>query len=62
LSTLIEKIEQRLEKSNKCTFIRYGVNDFGNHLYDYENDKIIGRKVVIFNERVLYKDQMQENK
>eukprot|EP00253_Pinus_taeda_P008132 PITA_08132 len=28
-------------KSKKCTFIGYGVNDFGYHLYDYENHKII---------------------
>jgi hypothetical protein len=28
-------------KSNKCTFIRYGVNDFYYHLWDYENHKII---------------------
>ena len=40
-------------KSNKCTFIGYGVNDFGFgfHLYDYENHKIIRSGDVIFNER-----------
>merc|ERR1739838_757920 len=27
-------------KSKKCTFIGYGVNDFGYRLYDYENHKI----------------------
>ena len=36
------------EKSKKCTFIGYGVNDFGYLLYDY--------RVVIFNGKVLYKD------
>jgi hypothetical protein len=28
-------------KSKKCTFIGYGVNDFGYSLWDYENNKII---------------------
>src|SRR5271168_5267429 len=49
-------------KSNKCTFIGYGVNDFGYLLYDYENHKIIRSKDVIFNEKVLYKNQLQERK
>lgn len=38
------------EKSRKCTFIRYGVNDFGYHLWDFENHKIIRSRDVIFNE------------
>ena len=43
-------------KSNKCTFIGYGVDDFGYHLWDYENHKIIrSRDVVVFNEKVMYK-------
>ena len=50
------------EKSNKCTFIGYFVNDFGYWLYDYENNKIIRSRDAIFNEKVLYKDQMQEKK
>ena len=49
-------------KSKKCTFIGYGVNDFGYLFYDYEQHKIIRCKDVIFNEKVLYKDQMQEKK
>ena len=49
-------------KSNKCTFIGYGANNFGYHLYDYENHKIIRSRDVIFNEKVLYKNKMQENK
>ena len=48
-------------KSKKCTFIGYGVNDFGYRLYDYENQKIIRSRDVIFNEKVLYKNQLQEN-
>jgi len=43
-------------KSKKCTFIGYGVNDFGYRLYDYENHKIIRSRDVIFNEKVLYKN------
>jgi len=49
-------------KTKKCTFIGYGVNDFGYHFYDYEKHKMIKRRDVIFNERVLYKDQLQEKK
>ena len=49
-------------KSNKCTFIGYGANDFGYILYDYENQKIIRSRDVIFNEKVLYKNQLQEKK
>ena len=45
-------------KSKKCTFIGYGVNDFGYRLYDYENHKIIRSRDVIFNEKVLYKNQL----
>jgi hypothetical protein len=46
-------------KSKKCTFIGYDVNDFGYHLCDYENRKIIRSRDVIFNEKVMYKDQLQ---
>ena len=61
LSTLTKKIEQIL-RQNQCTFIGYGVNDFGYRLYDYENHKIIRSRDVIFNEKVLYKNQLQEKK
>ena len=44
------------ENSNKSTLIGYGVNDFGYHLYDYENHKIIRIRDVVFNEKVMYKD------
>jgi hypothetical protein len=47
-------------KYKKCTFIGYGVNDFGYRLWDYENKKIIRSRYVIFNEKVMYKDQLQE--
>jgi hypothetical protein len=47
------------EKSKKCTFIGYSVNDFGYHLWDYENHKIIRSIDVIFNEKFMYKDQLQ---
>ena len=43
-------------KSRKCTFIGYGVNEFGYRLWDFENHKIISRRDVIFNEQVMYKD------
>ena len=49
-------------KSKKCTFIGYGVNDFGYRLYDYENHKIIRSRDVIIIEKVLYKNQLQEKK
>ena len=49
-------------KSKKCTFIGYGANDFGYRFYDYENHKIIRSRDVIFNEKVLYKNQLQEKK
>jgi len=44
------------EKSKKCTFIGYGVNDFVYHLHDYENHKIIRSRDLIFNGKVLYKN------
>jgi hypothetical protein len=45
-------------KFKKCTFIGYNVNDFGYRLWDYENHKIIRSRDVIFNEKVMYKDQL----
>jgi hypothetical protein len=49
-------------ESKKCTFIGYGVNDFGYRLYDYKNHKIIESRDVVFNEKVVYKDQLQRKK
>ena len=45
-------------KSKKCTFIGYGVNDFGYHFWDYENQKIIRSRYVVFDEKFMYKDQL----
>ena len=45
-------------KSKKCTFIGYGVDDFGYRLWDLKNRKIIWSRDVVFNEKVMYKDQL----
>ena len=45
-------------KSKKCTFIGYGVDDFGYRLWDYENHKIIRTRDVLFNKNVKYKYQL----
>jgi hypothetical protein len=50
------------EKYKKCTFIEYSVDDFVYRLWDYENNKIIRSRDVIFNEKVMYKDQLQGKK
>ena len=44
-------------KSKKWTFIGYGENEFGYHLWDNENQKTIHSRDVIFNEIVMYKDR-----
>ena len=49
-------------KSKKCTFIRYGVDDFGYRLWDYENHKIIRSRDIVFNEIVMYTYQFHGNK
>ena len=49
-------------KSKKCSFIGYGVDDFGYCLWDYENHKIVISIDVVFNEKVMYKDQLQGKK
>ena len=49
-------------KSKKCTFMRYIVNDFGYHLWEYENHKIIRSIYLVFNEKVMYKDKLQGKK
>ena len=38
------------------------MDDFGYWLWDFENQKIIRSRDVIFNEKVMYKKQMQEKK
>ena len=50
-----ENVTKLEEKSKKCTFIGYGVNDFGYRLYDYEKNKIIRSRDLVFNEKVMYK-------
>ena len=41
-------------KSKKCIFVGYGIDEFGYRLTDFQND-------VIFNEKVLYKDLLQQH-
>ena len=53
------KLEAKLKK---CTFIGYGVDDFGYRLWDLKNLKIIRSRDVVFNEKVMYKDQLQGKK
>ena len=48
-------------KSKKCIFVRYGINEFGYRLWDFENCKIVRRRDVIFNEKMLYKDLFQQH-
>ena len=38
------------------------VDDFGYCLWDYENHKIVRSRDVVFNEKVMYKDQLQGKK
>ena len=49
-------------KSKKCTFIGYGIDDFGYRLWDLKNHKLIRSRDVVFNEKVMYKDQLQGKK
>ena len=44
-------------KSKICTFIGYGEDEFGYHIWDDENKKVICSRDVIFNEKVMYKDR-----
>ena len=44
------------DKSKKCTFIGYEIDDFGYRLWDYEKIKIIRTRDVVFNEKFMYKD------
>ena len=49
-------------KSKKCTFIGYRVDDFGYRLWDLKNCKFIRSIYVVFNEKVMYKYQLQGKK
>ena len=47
--------------SKTCIFIGYGINEFGYRLWGFENHKIVRSSDVIFNEKVLYKDLLQQH-
>ena len=44
-------------KSNICTFIDYGEDEFDYRIWDDQNKKVIRNRDVIFNEKVMYKDR-----
>lgn len=44
-------------KSQKCTFIGYGGDEFGYRFWDNKNRKIIRSRDVVFDEKVMYKDR-----
>ena len=50
------------DKSQKCTFIGYGIDDYGYWLWDFENIKLIRSRYIISNEKVMYKEQLKEKK
>ncbi|KAH9330624.1 hypothetical protein KI387_002732, partial [Taxus chinensis] len=49
-------------KSEKCTFIGYGGDEFGFKCWSIKDKKIIWSRDVVFNEIVMYKQQLQENR
>ena len=61
-SHIDSKNRTKLEaKSNKCVFVGYEINEFGYRIWDFENHKIVRNRDVIFNEKVLYKDLLQQH-
>ncbi|KAI3767934.1 hypothetical protein L2E82_18363 [Cichorium intybus] len=48
-------------KARKCTFIGYGLDDMGYRFWDNQNKKVIRSRDVVFNENVLYKDELAES-
>ena len=50
------------EKSKKCTFIEYGVNDFDYLLWDYENNKSLGLEMSYSMRRSCTKISCRERK
>ena len=48
-------------KSKKYVYFGYGIDEFGYRLWDFENCKIIRSRDVILNEKVLYKDLLQQH-
>ncbi|KAK2998010.1 hypothetical protein RJ639_025476 [Escallonia herrerae] len=59
----IDKEERKKldSKSQKCVFIGYGGDEYGSRLWDYEHNKIIRSRDVIFDESRLYKHRLQEH-
>ncbi|KAK2998889.1 hypothetical protein RJ639_023068 [Escallonia herrerae] len=59
----IDKEERKKldSKSQKCVFIGYGGDEYGYRLWDYEHNKIIRSREVIFDESRLYKHRLQEH-
>ena len=57
-----ENITNLETKYKKCAFIGYRVDEFGYCLGDFENHKTIRSRDVVFNENVMYKDQLQGKK
>ena len=43
-------------KSEKCTFIGYGEDEFGYHIWDDKNKNVIHSRDMIFDKRVMYKN------
>ena len=61
-SHIDSKNRTKLEaKSRKCIFFGYGIDDFGYRLWDFENHEILRSRDVIFNEKVLYKNLLQQH-
>ena len=48
-------------KSKKCIFLGYGIDEFGYKFWDFENHKIVRSMDVIFNEKWMYKDLLQQH-
>ena len=49
------------DKSKKCIFVGYCIDEFGYRLLDFENLKIIRNRDVISNEKLLYKELLQQH-
>ena len=49
------------DKSKKCVFVGYDIDEFSYRIWDFENRKIVRSRDVIFNEKVLYKDLLQQH-
>lgn len=52
-----EKRDKLSPKSQKCAFVGYGGDDYGYRLWDYEHNKIIRSRDVVFNEKCMYKQR-----